>query len=69
MNTRIGYKTLSFARGYVAIRFKMLTYSRVRSAFEANRAVPSNKIKDFETNAIISFDNKACYFYHSPDYR
>ena len=30
--------------GCVAIRLKMLAYFRVRSAFEANRALPSNKI-------------------------
>jgi len=35
--------------GGVAIRFKMLTYLRVRSACEANRALPANMIWEFET--------------------
>jgi len=35
--------------GGVAIYFKMLTYWRVRSAFEANRALPANMIWEFET--------------------
>jgi hypothetical protein len=34
--------------GCVAIRFIMLTYCHVRSAFEANRALPSNKIQAFK---------------------
>jgi hypothetical protein len=37
--------------GCVAIRFKMLTYLRVRSAFETNRALPSNIIWDFKANS------------------
>jgi len=35
--------------GGVATRFKMLTYYRVRSAFEPDRALPSNIIWDFQT--------------------
>jgi hypothetical protein len=31
--------------GCVAIRFKMLTYKRVRTAFETDRALPSSKIE------------------------
>ena len=31
--------------GCVAIRFKMLTHLRVRSAFQPPRALPSNKIQ------------------------
>jgi hypothetical protein len=37
--------------GCVPIRFKMLTYLRVRSAFETNRALPSNIIWGFKTNS------------------
>jgi len=37
--------------GCVATRFKMLTYSRVRSAFETDRALPSNIIWGFKANS------------------
>ena len=37
--------------GCVAIRFKMLTYLRVRSAFEPNRALPSDIIWGFKANS------------------
>jgi hypothetical protein len=37
--------------GCVTIRFKMLTYLRVRSAFETNRALPSNIIWYFKANS------------------
>ena len=30
--------------GFVAIRFKILVYYRVRSVFESNPVAPSNKI-------------------------
>ena len=36
------------ADGGVAIRFKMLTYYRVRSAFKPDCAVPSTMIDDLE---------------------
>jgi hypothetical protein len=35
----------------VAIRFKMLTYLRVRSAFETNRALLSNITRGFKANS------------------
>ena len=34
------------------IRFEMLTYYRVRSAFESNHALPSDKILAFETISL-----------------
>ena len=38
----------------VAIRFIMLTYSRVRSAFEPNRALSSSKICAFKASSSHS---------------
>ena len=47
--------------GCVAIRFKMLTYLRVRCAFETNRALPSNMIWDFKANST-SLKNRGDYY-------
>jgi hypothetical protein len=40
----------------VTIRFKMLAYYRVRSAFESNRALPSNMIRTFANTLHIFFN-------------
>ena len=39
----------------VAIRSKMLTYYRVRSAFESNPALPSSIIWAFEITSYLHF--------------
>jgi hypothetical protein len=44
-----------FPDGCVIIRFKMLAYYRVRSAFEANKALPSKKIYTFKTSFGLNF--------------
>jgi len=53
--------------GCVTSRFKMLTYSRVRSAFEATQALPSNMICGLKTRfdsikILIDFCFKSCFF-------
>jgi hypothetical protein len=46
----------------VAIRFEMLTYYRVRSAFKTNRALLSNKIWAFN----LFFNSKDVYTFFEP---
>ena len=45
-STSNNFKPYILSDGCVVQRFKMLTYCRVRSAFTALHALPSNKIYD-----------------------
>ncbi len=48
MEIKVASKPPIMADGGVAIRFKMLTYYRVRSAFKPDCAVPSTMLDDLE---------------------
>jgi hypothetical protein len=51
--------------GGVAIGFKMLTYYRVRSAFKAVRALPSNIIRHLNPipRGYQLFEGSGCFFH------
>jgi hypothetical protein len=50
--SELALKTYLLLDDGVPIRFKMLAYYRVRSAFEPNRALSSSKIWAFKASSI-----------------